>query len=327
MLNINNNININSIINLPILKSVDLFAGTGSFSYCLEKTNKVKCVFSNDIEESSKQMYDLNCNTKLTLMDMNNIDIKTIPNHNILSGGFSCQPFSIAGKQEGLNDIRSNALFKLIEIIEFHKPECIILENVKNLVSHDKGNTFKSIINKLTDIGYYLKYKVLDTSVITNIPQHRERIYIIGLRNKEKYNKFSLEFPSIINKKIKELLEQNIDTKYYYTNKSSTWELLKKSVIKKDTIYQYRRVYVRENKNNKCPTLTANMGTGGHNVPIILDDIGIRKLTPRECFNFQGFPLDYKLPNISDSKLYKLAGNAVSIPVIEIIIKKLLEIL
>ena len=103
--------------------------------------------------------------------------------------------------------------------------------------------------------------------------------------------------------------------------------IIKKSVIKKDTIYQYRRVYVRENKSNKCPTLTANMGTGGHNVPIILDDIGIRKLTPRECFNFQGFPLDYKLPNISDSKLYKLAGNAVSIPVIEIIIKKLLEIL
>jgi len=98
-------------------------------------------------------------------------------------------------------------------------------------------------------------------------------------------------------------------------------------VVKKDTVYQYRRVYVRENKSNECPTLTANMGTGGHNVPLILDDKGIRKLTPRECFNFQGFPSSYKLPNLSDSKLYKLAGNAVSLPVVELIAKSLIPLM
>jgi DNA (cytosine-5)-methyltransferase 1 len=91
---------------------------------------------------------------------------------------------------------------------------------------------------------------------------------------------------------------------------------VKTNVVKKDTIYQYRRVYVRENKSGECPTLTANMGTGGHNVPIIIDEKGIRKLTPRECFNFQGFPSSYKLPELSDSNLYKLAGNAVSVPVV-----------
>ena len=96
------------------------------------------------------------------------------------------------------------------------------------------------------------------------------------------------------------------------------------SVNKKNVIYQYRRYYVRENKSNCCPTLTANMGGGGHNVPLLKDDKGIRKLTPRECFNLQGFPKDYLLPNISDSELYKLAGNAVSIPVIELIINKLI---
>ena len=91
-------------------------------------------------------------------------------------------------------------------------------------------------------------------------------------------------------------------------------------------MYQYRRVYVRENKNNNCPTLTANMGTGGHNVPLILDDNGIRKLTPRECFNFQGFPQTYKLPALSDANLYKLAGNAVSVPVVELIANRLLSL-
>jgi DNA (cytosine-5)-methyltransferase 1 len=120
---------------------------------------------------------------------------------------------------------------------------------------------------------------------------------------------------------------KTIDKKYYYTEKSKTWDLVKENITKKDTIYQYRRVYVRENKSNECPTLTANMGTGGHNVPLILDDVGIRKLTPRECFNFQGFPSSYKLPNISDTNLYKLAGNAVSVPVVELIAQRLLPLL
>ena len=98
-------------------------------------------------------------------------------------------------------------------------------------------------------------------------------------------------------------------------------------MVKPHTIYQYRRVYVRENKNNECPTLTANMGTGGHNVPLILDKIGVRKLTPRECFNLQGFPSTYKFPNLSDSNLYKLAGNAVSLPIIKLIVDKLIPLI
>ena len=121
-----------------------------------------------------------------------------------------------------------------------------------------------------------------------------------------------------------EFLENNISDKYYYTYKSKIYDILKKNIIKKDTIYQYRRYYVRENKNNVFPTLTYNMGTGGHNIPIILDDKGIRKLTPRECFNLQGFPNTYILPNLSDSKLYSLAGNSVSLPIIQLIINQIL---
>ena len=119
-----------------------------------------------------------------------------------------------------------------------------------------------------------------------------------------------------------------VPSKYYYTEASKTWDLIKSNVVKKDTIYQYRRVYVRENKSNECPTLTANMGGGGHNVPIILTEKGVRKLTPRECFNFQGFPASYTLPaSLSDTSLYKLAGNAVSVPVVKRIANRLIPLL
>ena len=123
------------------------------------------------------------------------------------------------------------------------------------------------------------------------------------------------------------MLQETVPEKYYYTEASSTWPLVSASITKQNTIYQYRRVYVRENKSNECPTLTANMGGGGHNVPLILDKKGIRKLTPRECFNFQGFPQSYKLPTISDTHLYKLAGNAVSVPVVKLIANRLIPLL
>jgi DNA (cytosine-5)-methyltransferase 1 len=312
------------------LKMIDLFAGTGAFSYIFEK-QKIKCVFANDMCNESEEIFNLNHkNIKLTNKDLNKINVENIPKHDILCGGFPCQPFSIAGKQKGFNDKRANVFNKIIDILNFHKPNIIILENVKNLISHDKGNTFKIILNKLKKSGYYVKYKILNTCKLTNIPQNRERIYIVGFRNKKQYTNFEFNFKEIKNKPIKSFLEKNIDQKFYYTDKSKIYDKLKKDIsqnVKNNVVYQYRRYYVRENKNNLCPTLTANMGTGGHNVPIILDDKGIRKLTPKECFNFQGFPNNYKLPELSNGKLYKLSGNAVSVPIIELIINNIIKIL
>ena len=310
------------------LKMIDLFAGTGAFTYALENTGNVECVFANDMVEPSKQIYDENFTHKLTLGDLNNIKVQDIPKHDILTGGFPCQPFSIAGKQDGFQDPRSNVFWKILEIIDYHNPLCVILENVKNLVSHDDGKTFETIKTNLAKRNYFIHYKVLDTAEITGVPQHRERIYIICIKSKPIYDKFTLDFDTKPKSSISSLLENNsVPEKYYYTNKSSTWDLVKQSVTKKNTIYQYRRVYVRENKSNECPTLTANMGTGGHNVPLVLDDKGIRKLTPRECFNFQGFPTTYKLSSMSDANLYKLAGNAVSVPVVELIAQRLIPLL
>jgi DNA (cytosine-5)-methyltransferase 1 len=312
------------------LKLVDLFAGTGAFSLAFHQTDKkVSTVFANDMIDSSEKIFNLN--NSITLTNKNLIDIKEdeIPSHDILTGGFPCQPFSIAGKQKGFDDERSNVFWKILSIIKFHNPKIIILENVKNLQTHDKGNTFTTIKENLQNLGYHIKFQILNTCKLSVIPQNRERIYIVCFKDVELYNKFNFDFIVKKNNPITDYLEENIQDKYYYNPDSFIYDKLKDITkhIRTNTVYQYRRYYTRENKNSVCPTLTANMGSGGHNVPLILDDKGIRKLTPRECFNLQGFPKDYKLPKISDGKLYMLAGNAVSVPIVQLIADKILEII
>ena len=143
-----------------------------------------------------------------------------------------------------------------------------------------------------------------------------------------RYAKFEFPKPIKLTKTIHDFLShERQDEIFYYTPKSQYYEWLKNAVVSKETVYQLRRIYVRENKSKLCPTLTANMGTGGHNVPIIKDDFGIRKLTPRECFNFQGYPREFKLPNIANSALYKQAGNSITLPLIERIARQILKVL
>ena len=307
---------------------IDLCAGTGAFSIALESSGKYKCVYTNDVMKSSQDIYNLNHENGTFNLDMMDIDVTTIPPHDLLCSGFPCQPFSIAGDKKGFDDDRSNVFWKIVEILKHHQPETIILENVKNLTSHDKGNTFKVIQKSLEDCGYSIKYKILDTVKISSVPQHRERIYIVGFRDKNVYDAFNFDFETTEKGNITDFIEDEVPEKYYYTDKLKVFPQVVKDVkknVKENVIYQYRRYYVRENKSNCCPTLTANMGGGGHNVPIIKDDQGIRKLTPRECFNLQGFPSTYKFPKISDSALYKLAGNAVSVPVISLVVSKLVK--
>ena len=313
------------------LKLAEFCAGTGAFSYAFEKTGLVKTEYSNDFDKNSEIIYNENFNLKMERKDIHDIDINSLPKFDILTSGFPCQPYSIAGKREGLNDERADVFFKLVQIIKKKKPKVVIFENVKNLCSHDKGNTFKVISKEIDKLGYYYKHKVLNTSSVSKIPQNRERIYIVCFKKQKYCDRFN--FPDEIDdskkKQLKDFIEKKVDKKYHYSDRFKVWDEINDNVkkdIKTNTIYQYRRYYVRENKNSQCPTLTANMGGGGHNVPIIKSKKIIRKLTPRECFNLQGFPKTYKLPdNISDSGLYKLAGNAVTVPVVEKLAKSVLK--
>jgi len=311
-------------INNKIYKTLDLFAGIGGIRLGFEKVG-FETVFSNDFDPFCKVTYDLNFkNCPLLIKDITKIESNDLPKFDILLGGFPCQPFSIAGYRRGFLDTgRGDLFFKIVEILRDKKPKALFLENVKNLKSHDKGKTFKIISDALSDLGYFTKVKILNSSEYGNVPQNRERVYIVGFKNKKALDIFEFPKPKKLTKKIKDLLEKDVDEKYYY-DRHPMYKQLKEEIKRDDTVYQWRRVYVRENKSGLCPTLTANMGTGGHNVPLIKDKKGIRKLTPRECARFQGYPKSYKLPkDLADSRLYKQLGNSVSVSVIERVAKNI----
>lgn len=312
------------------MKFIDLFAGIGGIKIGFENAG-FQCVFSNDFDQYCKITYDLNFSEilkikdQMVLEDITKIQSDKIPSFDVLTGGFPCQPFSVAGYRRGFadEDGRGNLFFDIIRILKDKKPKAFLLENVKNLRTHDKGNTIKVIYQELEKLGYKVTYKVLNAMEYGNLPQNRERIYIVGFLNQKTFDNFKFPEKIPLTKTIHACLEnKEVDDKYYYNDKP-LYKELEKAITKKDTIYQWRRKYVRENKNGVCPTLTANMGMGGHNVPLVLNGKGIRKLTPRECANFQGFPKNYKLPKIADSHLYKQFGNSVSVPVIERIAKNM----
>ena len=299
------------------MRTIDLFAGVGGIRLGFEKAG-FDTVFANDFELSCKETYDLNVNeTPLFVEDINKLDIEKIPEFDMLLGGFPCQPFSIAGYRKGFKDKgRGDLFFRIVEIIEARKPKVVFLENVKNLKTHDNGNTFKVVKKTLEDLGYTVKSRILNTMEHGNIPHNRERIFIVAFLDQKVAERFKFPTKIKLTKSIHDFLEPNVDEKYYYNGKA-LYANLKKEIDDPNAVYQWRRKYVRKNKSGVVPTLTANMGMGGHNVPIIMDKNGIRKLTPKECFMFQGFPKKFKLPEIADSRLYKQAGNSVTVTVIE----------
>ena len=303
----------------------------------------------------------------------------------ILTGGFPCQAFSIAGERKGFDDHRGNLFWSIIDLVNLHnerfgrKPRVLMLENVKNLQSHDNGNTYKVIKKELQNAGYTVKEAILNTMLYSTTPQNRERIFIVCFLNKLDSDKFTLfdkdekgihanlqkasysftpeERASHIQNILDKLdINNNEDNKYYYTKaKYPNYFLtedeylqlpeetrkdirinLNEQINESNQFYQVRRgMYVRKNMSNVCPTLTANMGTGGHNCPLVLVNDGIRKITPKEAFKLQGFPIGngYSLTDntgkklCSDGRLYKQAGNAVSVPIIKLIAEEILRAL
>ena len=299
-----------------------LFGGIGGIELGFKKAG-FPISWANEIDRNAAITYRLNHKHKLYERDLKELDTKEVEKINILTGGFPCQAFSIAGYRKGFNDDRGNIFFEILRFIDGLEPKIVFLENVKNLQSHDKGRTFEIIKSELQDRGYYLDYKVLNSSEYGNVPQNRERIYIVGFKDKKAYENFDFPKQKKLNVKITDLLEKQAD-EYFYYHKSKYYPQLKEEMTNKDTVYQWRRKYVRENKSNLCPTLTANMGTGGHNVPLIIDSKDIRKMTPRECARFQGYDENFIFSeNMANSHLYKQIGNSVTVSVIEAIAKEI----
>lgn len=315
----------------PTFTFIDLFAGIGGFRLAMQKFGG-KCVFSSEFNPNAQKTYALN----YAEVPFGDITLKStkelIPeDFDILCGGFPCQAFSIAGYRRGFDDTRGTLFFDVAEIIREHKPKVAYLENVRNLEAHDNGKTFEVIRNTLVELGYSVYHKVLNAAEYGNIPQHRERIIIVAFNNEKVPNHGSFRFPEPIKltKTIHDCVcKQPVDEKYYYRETQMYYPQLVKDMTNLNTVYQWRRVYCRENQSNLCPTLTANMGGGGHNVPLILTDSGIRKFTPKECLNFMGYPEKYEFPaTIGESAKYMQAGNSVVVPMMARVAEEIVKVL
>jgi DNA (cytosine-5)-methyltransferase 1 len=304
---------------------IDLFAGIGGFRLGFESVGS-KCVFSAEIDKHACSTYKTNFgdNSYCDVSQLNPIDM---PDFDILCAGFPCQPFSIAGERKGFSDTRGTLFFDIERIIQAKQPKAFILENVKGLTSHDKGNTLKVIIDTLTKkLNYNIFYKVLNSNDY-GVPQNRERIYIIGFKDKS----IEFEFPQKLEKKVdlNSILSDDLSgSEISETAKFNIINNLKNhkkfNEIKDNPLllaYEIRKSRATFRYDSLAPTLTAKMGTGGNNVPVLVNQM--RKLTTRECLRIQGFPDSFWIePNKAQS--YKQIGNSISVPVIELLAKNII---
>ncbi len=259
--------------------------------------------------------------------DIRNIKIANIPDFDVLTAGFPCQPFSVAGRQRGFGDKRGNLFFEITRIIDSKRPKVVFLENVPNLMEHDEGKTFLVIFNSLAQFGYSVYYKVMAANEYCNLPQIRKRIYIVAFRDDIADRIYQHPEPVELILKSSDIVRRSEkQNDIYYYNGTDMYQYLARNMRDKEAIYRITDTEVRWTKNKMCPTLTANMGTYPDRVPVVWDDYGIRKLTLRECLDFQGFPKDFYFPNtITIDDAYKQIGNSVCVPIVKEIARNIIS--
>jgi DNA (cytosine-5)-methyltransferase 1 len=298
-------------------KFIDLFAGIGGIRIPFEELGG-ECVFSSEWDKFSQQTYEANFG-EIPDGDITEIDAKDIPKHDLLVGGFPCQAFSQAGLKKGFKDTRGTMFFEVARILDHHKPKALLLENVKGLRGHDKGNTFKTIISILNELGY----QTLESTVLNarnfGLPQNRERIFIVGYK---KHVNFQFPTSPMIDTRVGDILDKNIPVKYTISDR--LWEGAQRRKEK------YREKgfgfgFSLFNKDSKyTSTISARYYKDGAEIWIDQGKKNPRRLTPNEARKLQGFPEGFIIP-VSDGQAYKQFGNAVPVPVIRAIAKKMVE--
>jgi len=302
-------------------KFIDLFAGVGGIRYPFEKLGG-ECVLTSEWDKYAKQTYQANYGEEEKFLgDITKINEKEVPDHNILVGGFPCQAFSHAGKKLGFEDTRGTMFFEVARIIKEKKPKAILLENVKGLLSHDKGNTFKVILNVLDELGYNVSHKVLYAKDF-GVPQNRPRIYIVGIR---KDLKKVFNFKPIEKKptRLGDILEEKVDKKY--TISDNLWRYLQNRKKEQEAKGNGFGFSLFDENSEYVSTISARYGKDGSEILVKQKNKNPRKLTPRECARLQGFPDSMVIP-VSDTQFYKQMGNSVAVPVIEYIAKELVKL-
>jgi DNA (cytosine-5)-methyltransferase 1 len=299
------------------MKFIDLFAGIGGIRIPFDEL-EYECVFSSEIDKFARITYKENFKEE-PYGDITKIDIKEIPEHNLLLAGFPCQPFSIAGLKKGFEEERGKMFYIIRDILKHHNPEYFLLENVKGLKIHNKGETLNTILKELKELDYTVYTDIL-SSKDYGIPQNRERLYIIGFKEKKGF-----QFPEKkeLKKKVKDILEKEVDKKY--TISDQIWKghkERKRKHIEKGNGFGYNLV-TRETEYTN--TLSARYYKDGSEILINQENKNPRKLTPRECARLQGFPDTYKIV-VSDTQAYKQFGNSVVIDVIREIAREMFKV-
>jgi len=310
-----------------------LFAAIGGFARAFEQVGAT-VAWASEKDKFATQTFKLNFR-KVRCIEKDIQDLSVHGDHlepvDILTAGFPCQPFSVAGDKLGFQDERGLLFLHIIRLIrEFGraKPKMLLLENVKNLKHHDRGRTFKRIQAEIQKAGYWFTERdaqIMHTAFHTDIPQNRERIFMVAL-SCDHFSSNTFEFPKPFPEpRLRTVFDfLDLDHKaaswYYFKPENRYYPLFKKAIEEggKEAIYQLRRNYVRRNMSGMCFTLMANMGDGGHNQPVIKDKWGIRKLTERECARLQGYrDSSLKFPkNLSKVQAYKQVGNSITVPLV-----------
>lgn len=318
---------VNTLKKIDIKKTIDLFAGIGGIRLALER-NDFHCVYSNDYNKYSCQTYGANFGD-IHCADLTNVSVEYLPKFDLLCAGFPCQPFSIAGvskkkslgQKHGFDDKKQgNLFFEILRIIDYHQPKIIFLENVKNLKSHDKGNTWFVIKNELSKRNYEIFSSIIDAKYY--VPQHRERIFIVCF-DKTYFPQIDFEFPHPPIKRLyelKDILENTVDDQYTLSDK--LWNYLqqhKKNSQAKGNGFGYGII---NSDSEYTRTLSARYYKDGSEILVQQINKNPRRLTPRECARLQGFPEDFII-RVSDTQAYRQFGNSVAVPVVTDIIKKI----
>ncbi len=309
------------------MKVGSLFSGIGGIDLGFIQSG-FDIAWANEIDPHACITYRHNFpDTILIEGDIRKIDENKLADIDVLAAGFPCQPFSVMGYRRGFKDPRGNLFFELARIIDRKKPRIVFLENVKNLVYHDNGKTFLVIYSALAELGYSVRYKIVN-AVDVNIPQNRARIFIVGFLDPGDCDVFSFPEFENLTKTIDDILDRTVkhDDSYYYDSGNRYYQQLDMRMKGMSGIYRIDDSGVAMKKYKICPTLKANMGTYHDRVPIIRDRFGIRKLTPRECLDFQGYPADFGFKGIPIESAYKQIGNSVCVPVIKRIAEKIYKL-
>jgi DNA (cytosine-5)-methyltransferase 1 len=310
----------------PKFTFIDLFAGIGGIRLAFQNLDG-KCVFTSEWNKYAKKTYEANFG-EVPFGDITKINEKDIPNHDVLLAGFPCQPFSIAGvskknalgrKHGFLDETQGTLFFDIARILKEKRPKAFLLENVKNLVSHDKGRTFQVITNTLKELNYSIHYKVLDGKYF--VPQHRERIIIVGFDKELFGDSQDFKFPELTTAdyKIKEKLEDNPDPKYTLSN--HLWTYLQ-GYAKKHKEKGNGFGFGLTDLNGITRTMSARYYKDGAEILIPQQGKNPRRLTPKEAAKLQGYPDDFIIP-VSDTQAYRQFGNSVVVPMIEAVGKNL----